>query len=216
MEANEIVYDKKLKKQLLKVFSCMKTRCYNPKHLCYKNYGGRGIGICDEWLGENGFANFYVWAIKSGFTGEKKANGYNVQTIDRIDNDKGYSPDNCKWSDRFEQARNKATSIWVEFNGERDTLINFCRRLDLDYHAVFLRIYRRHWDIDKALSTPLYKDYSIEYNNKVWNLKGLSKEIGVSFYTLKKYYLKNDCDIYKAIEKIKEKGLCKQKVGEII
>lgn len=75
----------------------MKARCYNPKNKKYHLYGGRGIAVCAEWL--NSFEAFYIWAV---------ANGYRDNlTIDRKDNDKGYSPDNCRWITRAENNRNR-------------------------------------------------------------------------------------------------------------
>ena len=149
--------DNKLKRQLNVVLSTIITRCYNPKHKQWKDYGGRGIKVCDEWIGVDGLDNFYEWSLENGFDGKKNEKGFNILTIDRIDNNKGYSPSNCRWVDRFEQARNKSTAYWVKYRGETDTLINFCRRFELDYHAVYLRIKRRGWTIDKALSTPILK-----------------------------------------------------------
>lgn len=67
----------------------MKDRCTNPNCKAYKNYGGRGIKICDEWLGENGFINFYNWAISNGYD--------DSLTIDRVDIDGNYEPNNCRW-----------------------------------------------------------------------------------------------------------------------
>ena len=150
-----IIGDNKLKEQLNRVLSSIITRCYNKNHIEYENYGGKGIKVCDEWLGNYGLDNFYNWAIQNGFTGEKGKNGYNLLSIDRIDNNKGYSPENCKWANRIEQANNKSTTIWLEYNGKKNTLANFCRELNLPYHPVYLRIFRRKWSIEKALSIPI-------------------------------------------------------------
>lgn len=82
--------------KLYKVWSGMKTRCYNKNFIYYCNYGGRGITICDEW--KNDFLNFYNWSISNGYK--------DGLTIDRINNDGNYEPNNCKWSTRAEQNRN--------------------------------------------------------------------------------------------------------------
>lgn len=91
-------------KRIYTVWQSMKIRCYNSKFKQYKDYGGRGIKICDEWLGENGLANFVKWAYDNGYD-ENAPRGQ--CTIDRIDNDKGYSPNNCRWVSMKEQSKNK-------------------------------------------------------------------------------------------------------------
>jgi len=82
-------------------FSNMISRCYNEEDKYYKNYGGRGIKICDEWLNDR--ESFLSWCIDSGY----KSN----LTIDRIDNDKGYSPENCRWVTIKDNSRNRSNSV---------------------------------------------------------------------------------------------------------
>lgn len=95
----------KRKSRLYSVWSDMKNRCYNPKIHNYHRYGGRGITVCDEW--RNNFQAFYEWAMANGYD-ENAPKGQ--CTIDRIDNDKGYSPDNCRWVDVKTQNSNKSNS----------------------------------------------------------------------------------------------------------
>ena len=89
-------------KRLYGVWLGIKERCYNPKSNRYHRYGGRGITVCDEWL--NNFQSFYDWSIANGY--DENAS-YGECTIDRIDNDKGYSPDNCRWTDIKNQRNNQ-------------------------------------------------------------------------------------------------------------
>lgn len=92
------------KKRLYMVWHGMRQRCYNPNARGYKNYGGRGIQICNTWLGEHGFENFYEWAMANGYD-ENAARG--ECTIDRINNDGNYEPTNCRWVDLEVQRSNQ-------------------------------------------------------------------------------------------------------------
>lgn len=108
------------KTKIHKTWSDMMTRCYNPKRKFYYLYGGRGITVCPEWIGSNtkGFANFYDWSINNGYKEEVLNNGRNKLTLDRIDCDKGYSPENCRWITNEEQQNNKRADKLFEYNGE--------------------------------------------------------------------------------------------------
>lgn len=91
--------------RIYQVWKSIKYRCNNPNNKSFKNYGGRGIKVCDEW--QNNFLLFYNWAIDNGYKEEKLSNGLNRLTIDRIDNDGNYEPNNCRWVTNLENARNK-------------------------------------------------------------------------------------------------------------
>lgn len=87
----------------------MKDRCYREKCKSYKNYGGRGIKVCDEW--KNDYKKFYDWAMANGYEEKQTAGGVNILSIDRINNDGDYEPNNCRWVTSDVQAANKRHSI---------------------------------------------------------------------------------------------------------
>ena len=118
--------------RLYEIWSNMKKRCYYPKYNEYERYGGRGITVCKEW--ENDFSNFYNWAIRSGYS-EKLS-------IDRIDNDKGYSPENCRWVTSKTQCRNKSNNLLVSYQGETKTLIEWSEEKNISYKKLNAR-YKR-------------------------------------------------------------------------
>lgn len=123
------------------VWRNIKARCQNPKNTSYKNYGGRGITICEEWLGENGLKNFAQWAYENGYD-ENAEKG--KCTIDRIDNNKGYYPENCRWVDLHVQANNKRNNVLITYNGRTQTLEQWCKELNLSRSMVKHR-YERGW-----------------------------------------------------------------------
>lgn len=120
----------------------MRKRCYNPKTKSYKNYGGRGIRMADEWLGDAGFINFYNWAME---------NGYNDNlTIDRINNNDHYKPDNCRWVTKFENENNRRNHIFVQYNGEILNLAELARKLNVNYKTISKQK-TRGWSLEKIL-----------------------------------------------------------------
>lgn len=127
----------------------MKGRCYSKTNRKYYRYGARGITVCDEWLGENGFMNFYNWSMENGYSEEL--------SIDRIDNDKGYSPDNCRWADNFQQANNTSKTHKITYNGETHSIAEWSRILGISRCVIKDRITKLHWSDDLALSTPVLR-----------------------------------------------------------
>lgn len=127
--------------RLYNIWTQMKKRCYNSKTPQYKDYGGRGIAVCYEWC--NNFQSFYDWSM---------ANGYNdTLSIDRVDNNKSYSPDNCRWATRRQQNRNTRQNRNITINGETHCLKDWCDILGLKRSTVSNRINRYNWTIEKAL-----------------------------------------------------------------
>ena len=123
----------------------MINRCYNPKSRFFVRYGGRGIGICDEWRTHP--RAFVAWAIASGFSPELQ--------IDRIDNDKGYSPDNCRWVTCSDNLRNKSTNILLTIDDETKTIAAWLedRRCRVSNVTLRARI-NSGWDAKAAVFSP--------------------------------------------------------------
>lgn len=122
------------KTRLYKIYTSMKTRCYNPADSHYHSYGGRGITICDEWL--NDFSAFYNWAIENGYEPD------GAHSIDRIDVDKGYSPANCRFITLHEQQFNKTNTHYIEVQGERISIAQAAERFGLNPKTIYTRVYR--------------------------------------------------------------------------
>lgn len=110
----------------------------------HEHYKKNNIKMCEEW--EKDFMKFYEWALKSGF--DEKL------TIDRIDNSKGYSPDNCRWATIKEQANNRTSNKYIEYNGEKLTYQQFCDKYNIKKHTFYNR-YRAGWSLQKIIDTPV-------------------------------------------------------------
>lgn len=120
-------------------------RCTNPDHASWDDYGGRGIYVCDRWLN-----NPELFVEDFG----EPAKGL---TLERVDDDGPYSPENCKWEPWSVQGRNKRNTYFVTYKGERRKLTDVCEELGKPLKAMYMRIEIYDWPIEKALSTPFRK-----------------------------------------------------------
>lgn len=128
-----------------RAYAAMIQRCTNVRNPAYKDYGGRGISVCSRWL------NSYEAFLED--MGRKPNQEY---SLDRIDNARGYSPENCRWATRKEQNRNTRQNTCVAFNGETLPLSAWAERMGIPYGSLRSRL-RYGWPIDKALTQPVNK-----------------------------------------------------------
>lgn len=123
----------------------MKDRCFNEKCSGYKDYGGRGISVCSEW--KDSFENFYEWSLLNGYT--------DSLTIDRIDVNRNYEPQNCRWTTREAQNRNKRNNHYLTYNGITKTISEWAADIGMDYDTLHARIKYYGWTVEQALITPV-------------------------------------------------------------
>lgn len=134
-----MLYNKKYikgnsKSRLYQIWRGIKKRCFNPKCNHYKDYGGRGITMCEQW--RNSYTSFYNWA---------RRNGYNkTLTIERIDVNGSYEPKNCKWIPLNEQAQNTRKTIYLTYKGETKRLKDWAKELNISTNTLYYRK-RRGW-----------------------------------------------------------------------
>lgn len=126
--------------RLYHIWNGFRGRCLNPNNKDYKNYGGRGITICKEW---NKSENFFKWALQNGYKDNL--------TLDRIDTNKSYSPNNCRWITSNEQQRNKRNNRILEFNGEKHCITEWSEITGINRGTIVSRL-RHNWDIEKTLT----------------------------------------------------------------
>lgn len=124
---------------IYRVWKLMRERCYNKKKDNYKRYGGRGISVCDEWIGENGFINFYNWAINNGYDESLQ--------IDRINNDGNYCPENCRWVTNKINMRNRRVNHFIDTPFGNITIAEFAERINGDYDLIYSQISSGRHDI---------------------------------------------------------------------
>ena len=125
------------RRPVYKTWTDMTRRCSDQSSKDWKDYGGRGIKVCEKWMK---FENFYADMGDVPYQ----------MSLDRIDNAKGYSLENCKWSSSEEQASNKRNNLNLEFRGEKKSLARWCRELSLNYSRTYARLFRRNWAVNEA------------------------------------------------------------------
>lgn len=158
--------------KLYQVWVSMRKRCNNPTDPAYHNYGGRGIGYATEW---DDYITFHKWAYEKGYQ-------ENVGlTLERIDVNKGYTPDNCCWADRKRQSNNKRNNLCFTIDGVTHTLAEWCEIYNVPYARVDARINSLGWSFEDALfKPPKYKKHTITYKGKTLTTKEWAKETGLS------------------------------------
>ena len=145
--------------RLHRIHHNMKNRCYNKNFKEYKNYGGRGITICSEWLDSEktkikgthisniskGLIVFKKWALENGYSDEL--------TLDRIDPNGNYEPSNCRWVSRKEQNNNRTNNHYITYKGKTQSISKWAEELGIKRQKIVDRLWKLGWSIERALTT---------------------------------------------------------------
>jgi hypothetical protein len=132
----------KSKTRLYRIWFNIKCRCYKSSFPDYARYGGRGIKVCDEW--KDNFQAFYDWSTSNGYLENL--------TIDRIDNDGDYSPQNCRWVNTEVQNNNTRRNYYITLNGETLTLSQWAKKCGINRNTLYSRITKYGWSVERALT----------------------------------------------------------------
>ncbi len=124
-----------------KIWAGMIQRCTNPSSINWNNYGGRGITVCEQWRNYETFRNDI---------GPRPSTRH---SLERIDNNRGYSKDNCRWATRSEQSRNTSLTIFITFNNETKSITDWAESLKIKPNTLYYRIKKYHWTVERALTT---------------------------------------------------------------
>ena len=162
---------------LFKIWDGMVRRCHDPRNKQWKWYGARGISVCERWLES-------FWNFASDMS--PRPDGY---TIERVDNSRGYSPENCRWATMKEQARNRRDNVFVEVNGERMHIVDAEERLGFRPTFLIQRMTRYGMTAEQAMNTP--KKHPGPGNGRRLNFRGQSltvtewsRKLGIPRHTI--------------------------------
>lgn len=135
------------------VWGDMRSRCQNPKDISYSNYGSRGIKVCEEW--ENDYSAFRQWAIENGYDQNAKRGDC---TLDRIDVNGDYCPDNCRWLNMSDQCANKRNTCVITYNGKTLTASEWSKATGIPRETIYSR-YKAGWQPEKIFSHHKYNPH---------------------------------------------------------
>lgn len=143
-KANHFYKHGKAKDPLYNICTQMIARCHNPNNASYYNYGARGITVCDEWRTDR--TKFVEWAHSNGYQ--------KGLSIERIDNNKGYSPENCKWVNRTTQQNNTRRNRWITVDGETHTIAQWSKIRGFNRGIISKRL-NLGWSEERAINEPI-------------------------------------------------------------
>ncbi len=132
--------------RLYDIWRAMRQRCSNPKCINFSRYGGRGIRVCDEW--DKDFNSFYGWSMENGYD--------DMLTLDRIDVNGWYTPENCRWASYKSQANNKTNNRVLEFDGVSHSLSEWSDITGISTSTIYARL-KSGWSVERTLSEPAEK-----------------------------------------------------------
>lgn len=147
------------------IWKQMKNRCNNPNTVSRKYYYDKNISVCEEWSGKYGFINFYIWSMLNGYDDDL--------SIDRIDSDGNYEPNNCRWVEWEKQVLNRKNSNSdklklpnkITYLGKTMSIYKWAKEKNITYNALRNRLLKG-WSIENALETPLMTQFDRKGKNK--------------------------------------------------
>lgn len=149
--------------RLYRIWGLMKNRCNNPNNPAYKDYGGRGITVCQEW---HDFVQFKQWALSHGYQDDL--------TIDRIDFNGNYCPENCRWITMAAQQGNTRANTFYTINGETHHINEWARIYGLKPPTIIQRI-NHGWSVEEAITTPVKRNTNHDFYERKHALDNYSK-----------------------------------------
>lgn len=155
--------------RIASIYNGMIQRCYNKNQKAYKYYGERGVTVCNQWKDEKyGFINFYIWSVNNGYK--------DGLTIDRVNINDQYSPENCRWATMKEQANNTRRNHFIEYKGNVYTLSELAQKCNMNVSSLSYRLKRFKNDIDLALSLPINYVHPQNNGKTVYQYKYIIKK----------------------------------------